>query len=304
MKNSKAAVDVITSILIVMIALGLTATAYTWGLPLIQKQQDTAVVGRVASYFDQNNQNSLPSSIEFIANNGGEQTFSMDVTGIWTLNNCPPGDLPSCNPTALSNPSSTPCGRAGDVDSDGSVTSTDATLASQIAGGASGFSSAQKENADVDGDGLVKTNDATLITRYVNREITSFPTCNSLQFSFFSKVSNIATKDETGKPIGYISLTPGAKCPPEEGILGKDKSSAVCAKAEPFQDGYQITYKIWFRELSETIASRGFKIDLTKHQASLHTSDGKTIKISRQANNQASVGGKTLIIPEMKILLE
>ena len=228
MKNSKAAVDVITSILIVMIALGLTATAYTWGLPLIQKQQDTAVVGRVASYFDQNNQNSLPSSIEFIANNGGEQTFSMDVTGIWVINPCSTGELPSCNPSP---------------------------------------SADFREN-------------------------------NSINFTFFSKVSNIATQ------AGFVSLTPGATCPPSSGILGKDKSSVVCAKAETIHDGYQITYKVWFRELTEPATAKGYKIDLLKHETSSYKSTGKKIKISRQSINQVSIAGKTLIIPEMKILLE
>lgn len=229
MKNSKAQADVVSAILIVIIALGLAATAYTWGLPLIQKKQDTAVVDRVTSYFDQNNGNSLPSRIEFIANNGGEQVFNLDAEGFWVINPCPPSDLSACNPSP-----------AVDV---------------------------TKEN-------------------------------NSLQFTFFSKISNVATQS------GFISLTPGASCPPAEGILGKDKSSVVCAKAEPVHDGFDITYKVWFRELAESAAPRGYKIDLTRHESSAYNTTGKAIRILRQANNQVSVGGKTLIIPEIKILLE
>ena len=229
MKNSEAQVDIVTALIIIIIALSLTATAYLWGLPLIQKRQDTAVVERIKSYFDQNNANSLPSRIEFIANNGGEQTFTIDANGFWILNSCAKDELPSCNPSPA-------------VDS-------------------------TKEN-------------------------------NSLQFTLFSKVSDFATQ------TGFISLTPGASCPPSNGILGKDKSSVICAKAVPSQDGFEITYKVWFRELDESAAPRGYKIDLVKHETSGFNSTGKTIRISRQATSQATIAGKTLIIPEMKILLE
>ena len=228
MKTSKAQSDVVTAILIIIIALGLAATAYTWGIPLIQKRQDTAITDRIADHFNQNNANSLPSRIEFVANNGGEQIFTLDATGFWVINSCPAGELPSCNPSP-------------------SV----------------GF----REN-------------------------------NSINFTFFSKVSNIAAQ------AGFVSLTPGATCPPSPGILGKDKSSVVCAKAETVHDGYQITYKVWFRELTEPATAKGYKIDLLKHETSSYNSTGKKIKISRQSINQVSIAGKTLIIPEIKILLE
>ncbi len=227
MKNSKAQVDIVSAILIVLIALGLTATAYTWGLPLIQRRQDTAVLERITSHFDQNNVNSLPSRIEFIANNGGEQAFTIDANGVWLVNPCSKDELAACNPSPA-------------------VASSES---------------------------------------------------NSLQFAFFSKASNVATQ------TGFISLTPGASCPPSAGILGKDKSSVVCAKATPVHDGFDITYKIRFRELEQPTASRGFKIDLTKHESGLYSSADKTIRISRQDIHQTSVAGKTLIIPEIKILL-
>ncbi|MBI4010089.1 MAG: hypothetical protein HY361_02765 [Candidatus Aenigmarchaeota archaeon] len=229
MKFSKGAVDIITSLLVVTIALGLAVTAYTWGLPLIQKRQDTAVVERISSYFDQNSANSLPSKIEFIANNGGEQTFTIDATGGWLLYTCTQNELASCNP-------------------DPTVDIT-------------------KEN-------------------------------NSLQFTFFAKASNIAVQS------GFISLTPGASCPPSAGVFGKDKSSVVCAKANATHDGFEITYRIWFREVIEPSGTRGYKIDLNKHESSVYQSTGKTVRISRQAINQVTVGSKTLIIPEIKILLE
>lgn len=84
MRKSQA--DIISAILILLIALSLTGTAYVWGYPLIQKRQASATVDRVYSYFNQENSNSLPAAIEYVANNNGEKTFSLDVGGIWQLN--------------------------------------------------------------------------------------------------------------------------------------------------------------------------------------------------------------------------
>jgi hypothetical protein len=82
----KAQSDIVSAVLIVAIALALVASAYTWGIPLIQKRQDTALSERVDSYFDQGNINSLPNTIEAIANNGGEKSFYIDANGLWMLN--------------------------------------------------------------------------------------------------------------------------------------------------------------------------------------------------------------------------
>jgi len=82
---TKAQGDIISAVIIIIIAMGLVGAAYSWGLPLIQKRQDTAIVNRVLNYFDQNSVNSLPSKIESIANSGGEETFSLDVSGVWIL---------------------------------------------------------------------------------------------------------------------------------------------------------------------------------------------------------------------------
>ena len=79
----KGQTDIISAIIVLVIAVGLVGTAYTWGIPLIQKQQDTALVDRVASYF--NSDNSLQKKIIFVATNGGEITFSEDVAGLWQL---------------------------------------------------------------------------------------------------------------------------------------------------------------------------------------------------------------------------
>jgi len=82
---AKAQGDIISAVIIIIIAMGLVGAAYSWGLPLIQKRQDTAIVNRVLNYFDQNNINSLPSLIERVANIGDKETFSLDVNGVWIL---------------------------------------------------------------------------------------------------------------------------------------------------------------------------------------------------------------------------
>ena len=88
MQISKGQADIISAVLIVILALGLLGTAYLYGIPLIQKRQDTAIVDRVNSYFLQTNANSLPSKIEDIANSGGETTLTLDTRGIWKLYPC------------------------------------------------------------------------------------------------------------------------------------------------------------------------------------------------------------------------
>jgi hypothetical protein len=82
----KAQSDVISAVLIVIISLALASSAYTWGIPLIQKRQDTALSERVDTYFNQENVNSLPNVIESIANNGGEKNFYINAKGMWVLN--------------------------------------------------------------------------------------------------------------------------------------------------------------------------------------------------------------------------
>ena len=88
MRMKKSQVDIISAIIIVIIALTLFSTAYFWGMPLIQKRQDTALVERAFKYFDPNNPNSLGNRIEYVANFGGEQSFSIDLNGIWILHPC------------------------------------------------------------------------------------------------------------------------------------------------------------------------------------------------------------------------
>jgi hypothetical protein len=81
----KGQTDILSAIIIIIIAIGLVGTAYTWGIPLIQKQQDTSLVERVEGYFRWDNENSIEKKIVSVATNGGEASFSEDVSGLWEL---------------------------------------------------------------------------------------------------------------------------------------------------------------------------------------------------------------------------
>jgi hypothetical protein len=214
--HRKAQGDIISAVILVVIALGLVGTVYTWGMPLIEKQQGKAVVERLYSYFDKGNANSLPRIIEDVANNGGEKTFYSTIEGLWALNEY----------SAL------------------------------------GYSN------------------------------------NSLQFLMRSKISNIGTN------IGWVSLSGDAACPPEIGILGTGKSTVVCARADSVENGYEIVYRLWLRELDEGGGNRGYKINLVRHESGPLASSGKSLRISRGNIQTVTQGSKTLIITEVKILLE
>lgn len=215
----KAQSDIISAVIIIVIAIGLVGTAYTWGLPLIQKRQDQAVVDRTSSYFNQDNDNSLTKKIESIAKNGVEDTFSVDVNGLWILKAC--DDIGTCG----------------------------------------------------------SNNDES----------------NSLTFSIFSRVSNTATNQ------GWITLSSAETCPPQIGSLGQNPY-VVCVRADSYANGYNITYKVQFRELDAN-PTNGFKIILLPQISNLNTSTSKSLRIIRGNVYTTSLSGKTLIITEVKILL-
>jgi hypothetical protein len=78
----KAQADIISTVIIVLIALSLTSAALMWGLPLIQKRQDSAMVARISRALSQD----LPSKIAYVANVGGSDSLTIDANGIWFLN--------------------------------------------------------------------------------------------------------------------------------------------------------------------------------------------------------------------------
>jgi hypothetical protein len=77
----KAQADIISAVIIVLIALSLTSAALLWGLPLIQKRQDSAMVARVSNLLYQE----LPSKITHIANVGGYDSLTINTNGVWIL---------------------------------------------------------------------------------------------------------------------------------------------------------------------------------------------------------------------------
>lgn len=85
MQFLKAQSDIIAVVLIVLIAIGLLGVAYTFGFPLIQKNQDRALEDRAKSFFNLQNINSLPAKIQAVANSGGRGSATLDVNGVTRL---------------------------------------------------------------------------------------------------------------------------------------------------------------------------------------------------------------------------
>ncbi len=100
MRALKGQSDIIAVVLIVLIAIGLLGVAYSFGLPLIQKNQDRALDDRVKGVFSSNNVNSLPAKIQSLANSGTKDSVTIDVSGATTL---VPGEEPGAPFTTVKN---------------------------------------------------------------------------------------------------------------------------------------------------------------------------------------------------------
>lgn len=202
--------DIISIVLIIIIAIGLVSTAYTWGIPLIQKQQDTSLVERIASYFGNDNVNSIQKKIVSVATNGGEESFSEDASGFWQL-------TPNSSSSVFN---------------------------------------------------------------------------NSLSFTVFSRVSNIA--------VGSWTSLNGVSCPASAGNVGEDPY-ALCARADPIGNGFNVTYLVQFRPLYSS--TQGYEIFLLQHASGLNSSVAKVLRIQKGSSYTSNVNGQNLIIIEAKILL-
>jgi flagellin-like protein len=207
--------EIISAVLVVLIAIALVSMAYTWGLPLIQKARGEAIAERVHTYFNPDNAASLQSKMMGAVNLGGESVFNLDVDGIWIL--LPP--------------------------------------------------------------------DASTVEN------------NSIQFTFFSKVSKVGYSGE------WIPIF-GGGCDPSPRYLGVDRPYVTCARASALGDGYNITYKVQFRELIDT-SDPTYKTRQTIRIVSLGptASTGKYVRISRGDTRKISEDDKNLIITELKIIL-
>ena len=181
--------DIVGMVLVVLISISLLSLAYTWGMPLIQKKQDTTKYERVFSIFDPNNPNSFERKIIYVANTESDYVFSSDYSGNWILD--------------------------------------------------------QNEN--------------------------------SVSFSFVSKVTGVKASNE------WFSLIPSKSClANQEGVLGVDEPFVVCVKSKPIGDSYEITFKIWFINLTDTSQGKKYYIEL--FPVSLATSEGKTVRIQFQTH--------------------
>ncbi|MBI4894741.1 MAG: hypothetical protein HY833_03325 [Candidatus Aenigmarchaeota archaeon] len=217
MQLLKGQSDIIAVVMILGLAIGLLGVAYTFGLPLINKNQDEALDKRAQAFFSETNINSIQNKIQAVANSGGKDQVTIDLNGVVRL-------YP--------------------------------------------YDSVAVEN-------------------------------NSLEFTFTGTVSS---KNTDGK---WVSLTGGA-CPPANGVLGQDEPAVICAKASRTGSGhYNITYKMFMRELEDAEKRNGFKINLVKHPSSQLISSGekRAIRMEFDRRSQQTVGPKTLITTDVKILL-
>jgi len=76
----KAQTEILSYIMIFVVASGLTATAIMWGIPLIQKKQDVKNLDDVYNFFV-----TLDQKIRSVTKGGPEETLSINVDGILTL---------------------------------------------------------------------------------------------------------------------------------------------------------------------------------------------------------------------------
>jgi hypothetical protein len=113
---------------------------------------------------------------------------------------------------------------------------------------------------------------------------------NSIDFYTFSKA--VTPKISIGM---WKNLTIG-ECPiPSQGKIG-EAPYVVCVRADPHLDGYNITFRVTFRELNET-PTKSSKIILTDSL----TSVSMKIKISRDDIYSRLIDNKMLIITKIKI---
>lgn len=120
---------------------------------------------------------------------------------------------------------------------------------------------------------------------------------NSIEFKFFSKVTRVAPNVSWIPVFGYTSI-----CEPVKGQMGVDLPHITCARAERLGEGFDITYKIWFRNMEEPSPSvKKQRIKLVPISTTSSTS--KYLRISRgEVYTDPSDPSITLI--EIKINLE
>ncbi len=116
---------------------------------------------------------------------------------------------------------------------------------------------------------------------------------NYIEFSFFSKTTPYAPD------LGWIALTPGASCPPASGIVGKDRATVVCVQSKNVTDGYEISYRVYLRDLVDQATDKTYRIKLVRNPGGPSKSSGNLIILNRGNTFQT----QQLIETEVIVLL-
>ena len=102
----------------------------------------------------------------------------------------------------------------------------------------------------------------------------------------FIEVSVMSKKTPIASDKGWIPLT-GETCPPSKGKLGVNNYYVVCAKSESKDGEYQVSYRLWCREL-EGYKSNIYRIDL-ECIGKTESSNVNSISIERTASEEGTV---------------
>lgn len=116
---------------------------------------------------------------------------------------------------------------------------------------------------------------------------------NSIMFEFNSKVSNVAALDQ------WIPLdTPNSNT---SATLGIDKTSVIFAKANQQNEGINIWYRLWFRELEDKSFNKRYKIILNPSEVVQKTTNKGFLRIQRLETTSRDNGN--LIITQINIIV-
>ncbi len=113
--------------------------------------------------------------------NGTSYTFTVKATNSVGTG---PASAASNSVTPTANTSPTPpCGNYGDVNGDGTITASDATIILFYSIGFQSLTADQRRRADVNGDLMVDATDSGVILRYIAGYISTFPVCETFDYT-------------------------------------------------------------------------------------------------------------------------
>lgn len=124
------------------------------------------------------------------------------------------------------------------------------------------------------------------------------PATNSMSFSFQSRVAS--------KAVGKVVSLTGDACPPANGIIGVNDPVVVCVETYLTDGGfYNVTYRMYARELEDAQQKNGFKINMLQHESGTQMVSGSspTVRIEFFERTPTVAGSKNLVNTDIKILL-